>query len=133
LATSAVLESLWVKGTFGFSNLKKSKLTFWQRLIKWISRPKYCALGWLWDSYLTQGLTYPKLRYFDQWQGHGWASGLLFGNPDGNNIESISEEINAWEGLILWGMATQRPKITELGIYLHTTYLQRYLKLRSYN
>lgn len=67
------------------------------------------------------GLSYPRLRYFDAWQGHGWASGLLFGGTDGNNIESISEEINAWEGLILWGAATGRPRITELGMYLYTT------------
>ena len=43
----------------------------------------------------------PALRTFDPYAGHSWASGL---SPfaDGNNQESSSEAVNAWNGLALW-------------------------------
>ena len=43
----------------------------------------------------------PAPRMFDPWAGHSWASGY---SPfaDGNNQESSSEAVNAWNGLALW-------------------------------
>ena len=63
---------------------------------------------------------YPRLRNFDLYAGHTWASGhAKFG--DGNNNESSSEAMNAWAGLILWGEASGDAAIRDLGIYLYTT------------
>ncbi len=47
----------------------------------------------------------PALRVFDPYAGHSWASGT---SPfaDGNNQESSSEAVNAWNGLALWGRLT---------------------------
>lgn len=43
----------------------------------------------------------PALRMFDPYAGHSWAAGL---SPfaDGNNQESSSEAVSAWNGLALW-------------------------------
>ena len=44
---------------------------------------------------------FPDRRGFDAYAGHSWASGYSpFG--DGNNLESSSEAVNAWNGLALW-------------------------------
>jgi endo-1,3(4)-beta-glucanase len=44
---------------------------------------------------------FPDRRGFDAYSGHSWASGY---SPfaDGNNLESSSEAVNAWNGLALW-------------------------------
>ncbi len=48
--------------------------------------------------------TLPALRSFDPYVGHSWAAGQsLF--ADGNNQESSSEAVNAWNGLALWARA----------------------------
>ena len=48
---------------------------------------------------------FPERRVFDAYAGHSWASGT---SPfaDGNNQESSSEAVTAWNGLALWGAAT---------------------------
>ena len=66
---------------------------------------------------------YPFLRTFDIFEGHSWASGTGQ-TADGSNQESSSEAMNAWAGLILWGVATQDDALRDLGIYLYTTELQ---------
>lgn len=44
---------------------------------------------------------FPKLRVFDMYAGHSWASGYgAFG--DGNNQESSSEAVNAWAAIYAW-------------------------------
>ena len=43
----------------------------------------------------------PALRVFDPYAGHSWASGTA-PFADGNNQESSSEAVNAWNGLALW-------------------------------
>jgi len=56
---------------------------------------------------------FPDRRVFDAYAGHSWASGTSpFG--DGNNQESSSEAVTAWNGLALWadvssqaGLATE--------------------------
>lgn len=66
---------------------------------------------------------FPRLRHFDPYEGHSWASG---GAPffDGNNQESSSEAINAWAGIILWGEATGNKRLRDTGIYLYTTEIE---------
>jgi endo-1,3(4)-beta-glucanase len=49
--------------------------------------------------------TTPRLRAFDVYAGHSWASGAS-DFADGNNQESSSEAVNAWAGLSLWATAT---------------------------
>ena len=62
------------------------------------------------------------MRNFSPFEGHSWASG--FEDPEsGNNQESTSEAMNAWYGVILYGMASDNEKIKDLGIYLYTTEL----------
>lgn len=43
----------------------------------------------------------PRMRTFDAYWSHSWASGWA-PFADGNNQESVSEAINAWNGLALW-------------------------------
>lgn len=63
---------------------------------------------------------FPFLRNFDPYSGHSWASGnAIF--TDGNNQESFSEAMNAWQAIILWGTATGQTAIRDLGIYMYTT------------
>ena len=66
---------------------------------------------------------YPYIRNFDPYEGHSWASGVAT-SDDGNNQESSSEAINAWSGLMLWGMLHNRPELIELGTYLYATEIQ---------
>lgn len=47
----------------------------------------------------------PALRGFDVYRGHSWASGTA-PFADGNNQESTSEAVTAWNGLALWARAT---------------------------
>jgi hypothetical protein len=47
----------------------------------------------------------PHLRHFDPYRGHSWASGLA-PFADGNNQESTSEAVMAWNALALWADAT---------------------------
>lgn len=46
----------------------------------------------------------PALRPFDPYRGHTWASGLA-PFADGNNQESSSEAVAAWNGLATWASA----------------------------
>ncbi len=67
---------------------------------------------------------FAKMNFFDQWAGHGWADGIqatIAGGNGGHNENSIGEALQAYASIILWGMATQRKAIVDLGIYLYTT------------
>lgn len=69
-------------------------------------------------------MTFAKLNFFDQWAGHGWADGIqatIAGGNSGHNENSIGEALQAYASIILWGMATQRKDVVDLGIYLYTT------------
>ncbi|QJW35675.1 glycosyl hydrolase [Cellulosimicrobium protaetiae] len=48
---------------------------------------------------------FPALRVFDAYAGHSWASGYA-PFADGNNQESASEAVSAWNGLALWAQAS---------------------------
>jgi endoglucanase Acf2 len=66
------------------------------------------------------GRDFPYLRNFDPYEGHSWASGDA-DYFEGNNQESSSESINAWQAIILWGEATGDKNLRDLGIYLYCT------------
>lgn len=61
---------------------------------------------------------FPKLRYFDSYVGHSWASGNgTFG--DGNNQESSSEAINAWYGMYLWSQVSHNKLLASESEWLY--------------
>lgn len=55
---------------------------------------------------------FPRLRVFDVYRGHSWASGLAPAR-DGNDQESVSEAVNAWNGLALWAAASGNAPLLE--------------------
>lgn len=63
---------------------------------------------------------FPYLRYFDQYEGHSWATG--FGDfTDGNNQESSSEAINAWYSVYLWSKVTNNTELNKYATYLYSS------------
>jgi endo-1,3(4)-beta-glucanase len=66
-------------------------------------RPTLTALAEDIASPATNGAL-PALRSFDPYTGHSWAAGRSE-FADGNNQESSSEAINAWNGLAAWAEA----------------------------
>jgi endoglucanase Acf2 len=59
----------------------------------------------------------PALRVFDPYAGHSWASGTA-PFADGNNQESSSEAVNAWNGLALWAGVTGDDVLYEQGEWM---------------
>jgi endoglucanase Acf2 len=63
-------------------------------------------------------LYFPKLRVFDAYVGHSWASGN--GDfADGNNQESSSEATNAWYASYLWGQVTKNAPLVNQSRWLY--------------
>jgi len=63
---------------------------------------------------------FPRMRYFDPYAGHSWASGpAMF--DDGNNEESSSEDVNFAAAALLWGTVTGDDATRDLGAYLYET------------
>jgi endoglucanase Acf2 len=60
---------------------------------------------------------FPIQRNFDPYAGHSWAAGL---SPfaDGNNQESSSEAMNAWNGVALWGQLTHNTRLADSGAWM---------------
>ena len=57
----------------------------------------------------------PSDRAFNPYLGHSLASG--FGNfTDGNNQESSSEAVNAWDAVARWGAVTGQRDLLDLGV-----------------
>jgi endoglucanase Acf2 len=70
-----------------------------------------------WDAHDER---FPKLRYFDPYAGHSWASGpAMF--EEGNNEESSSEDVNFAAALVLWGAIKGDAAVRDLGAYLYET------------
>jgi len=92
--------------------------------------------------------TYQKFAYFDQWNGHGWATGVSPGRAgdvedgrfgdnvpwsvwhsygtgngpyDDENENSIWEGLQGWSSILLWGGGTDRKSVVDLGMYLLAT------------
>jgi len=59
----------------------------------------------------------PLRRVFDSYVGHSWAGGTA-PYPDGNNQESVSEALNAWTAVVLWGHATKNTALENEGRWL---------------
>ena len=60
---------------------------------------------------------FPAYRNYDPYAGHSWAAGL---SPfsDGNNQESSSEAIHAWNGVAAWGKVTKNAELQQTGEWL---------------
>jgi endo-1,3(4)-beta-glucanase len=54
---------------------------------------------------------FPVERNYDPYASHSWAAGLA-PFSDGNNQESSSEAVNAWNGVALWGQLTHNTTLT---------------------
>jgi len=69
---------------------------------------------------------FPRLRSFDPYAGHSWASGhaVGVGRSDGNNQESSSESMNLATGMILFGAITGDDEVRDLGIFLYVNEAQ---------
>ncbi len=61
---------------------------------------------------------FARFKYFDAYEGHGWADGIGFEN-DGNNQESSSESMNFNAALILYGMNTGNKMLRDMGIFMY--------------
>ncbi len=66
---------------------------------------------------------FPRLRSFDAFAGHAWASGHA-NFLAGNNQESSSESMNFAAACVLWGEVTGDTEIRDLGLFLHATEAQ---------
>jgi len=65
---------------------------------------------------------FPYLRTFDPYAGRSYASGYYwFGSFNGNDQESTSEALNAWQAVYQWGQITGQKKYRDLGLYLYWT------------
>lgn len=60
---------------------------------------------------------FPFDRTFDPYAGHSWAAGLA-PFADGNNQESSSEAIQAWNGVALWGKLTKNQTLQQNGLWM---------------
>jgi hypothetical protein len=110
------------------------------------------------DIYEISEFTYQKLPFFDQWTGHGWATGIQPG-PAGLRDPQVSwnlavssgtgnfgygdeNENSTWEGLqaysaaILWGAGTDRKPLVDVGLYMLATGMTAsdlYFQDKNYN
>lgn len=62
----------------------------------------------------------PQLRTYDPYAGHAWASGTA-PFADGNNQESASEAVNAWNGVGLWAAASGQDDLRTQATWLTST------------
>ncbi|MCR9202541.1 MAG: glycosyl hydrolase [Planctomycetaceae bacterium] len=64
-------------------------------------------------------------RMMDPWEGHSWANGRGgWGDgleDDGNDQESSSEAMHAWQAIALWGMVTGNRQLRDHGICGYVT------------
>ncbi len=60
---------------------------------------------------------FPDRRGFDAYAGHSWASGY---SPfaDGNNLESSSEAVSAWNGLALWARVSGNSPLRKEAVWM---------------
>ncbi len=65
----------------------------------------------------TQTTSFPALRVYDPYAQHSWASGY---SPfaDGNNQESASEAVSAWNGVARWGTVSGSASLRSVGTWL---------------
>ncbi len=58
---------------------------------------------------------FPVFRHTDWYMGHSWAGGVAMAYLNGRNQESVTEAINAWYAVSLWGRATGRAGLRDTG------------------
>lgn len=63
------------------------------------------------------GDTFPQGRYYDPYAAHSWADGLA-PFADGNDQESSSEAMHAWNGVALWGQVTHNSALAQTGSWM---------------
>lgn len=63
------------------------------------------------------GSTFPLYRNYDPYAGHSWAAGLA-PFADGNNQESSSEALHAWNGVVLWGRVSNNEALQVEGQWM---------------
>lgn len=63
---------------------------------------------------------FPQYRNFDPYSGHAWASGS---SPfaDGNNQESSSESVNAWNALAMWEKVRGNQDMYDQAVWMMST------------
>ncbi len=61
---------------------------------------------------LNASTQFPAYRNYDPYVGHSWAAGLA-PFTDGNNQESSSEAMHAWNGAALWGSVTKNDELEQ--------------------
>jgi len=63
---------------------------------------------------------FPQYRNFDPYSGHAWASGS---SPfaDGNNQESSSESVNAWNALAMWEKIRGNQDMYDQAVWMMST------------
>lgn len=61
----------------------------------------------------------PKLRHYDAFTGHSWASGFS-DFDDGNNQESSSEAVNAWYAIYRWGRVNKDSSLSDMALWLYS-------------
>ena len=68
---------------------------------------------------------FPQYRNFDPYSGHAWASGS---SPfaDGNNQESSSEAVNAWNAVALWAKVRGNTELQNQATWMMSTEANRY-------
>ena len=64
--------------------------------------------------------SFPQYRNFDPYSGHAWASGS---SPfaDGNNQESSSESVSAWNALALWEQVRGNTDMYNQAVWMMST------------
>ncbi len=79
------------------------------------------------------GFTYTKFNYFDQWLGQPWTDGVPSASGtqgvadwEGKNDNAFGEAYQMFAAMVLWGQATGRQAVADLGLYLATTMLYNY-------
>lgn len=122
-AIVAAYDGAWSPSTFNQSTAWSGPSKYGPAIDALVMDLAYDPTVTSFDSTYAQ-MNFAKMQFFDQWAGHGWADGAqgtMAGGGYGHNENSIGEANQAYSGIALWGIATQRRDVADLGIYLYTT------------
>ena len=150
-ALAAILDNSWVANITGkppalWSDPNQMGTAVDQWLMTLANDPDNAALQSA--LYSNGNFTYQKFAFFDQWNGHSWATGVPPGRAgdvedgqygtkvpwsiwhsygtgndgyDDENENSIWEGLQPWASIVLWGGGTDRRAVVDLGMYLLAT------------
>jgi endoglucanase Acf2 len=71
---------------------------------------------------------FPIQRNYDPYAGHSWAAGLA-PFADGNNQESSSEAMNAWNAVTVWGQLIHNTSLVDSGSWMFANEAQSAMKV----